>query len=134
MKHIIQGVGLGTLVVPIATTLYHFVIWFAFGFNETAQTLPDMVMYGAMVGLPGAIFALGVLLLYGLPLFLLLRRFNLANWVSVAALAIAPWVVIDGFINQSIHHFIEFSWYSLASGFAFWLMARHSIAEQPSNA
>lgn len=133
MKHIIIGIILGVLAVPIATSLYGIGSWFAYGFADSKMTFLDLLSYHAMTGIPGALFGLGVLIVYGLPLFLILRRFNLANPVSVAIFCILPCVVIDGFINHDIHHFIKFSWVSLLSGFAFWYRARRSISER-SNA
>ena len=115
------------LAVPIATSIYGVGAWFAYGFAESEMTFLDLLTYHAMTGIPGAFFALGVLVVYALPLFFLLRRFGLANPVSVAIFSVLPWVVIDGFINQDIHHFIQFAWISLLSGFSFWLKARHAI-------
>tara|TARA_R110002072_G_C7617908_1_gene505652 strand:- start:123 stop:527 length:405 start_codon:yes stop_codon:yes gene_type:complete len=134
MKRIIQGIIFGTIIVPVATVIYQIVAWFAYGFEESDLAFKEMLIYGAMNGVFGSMFALVVLVVYGLPVFLLLRHFSLANWLSVVVFAVAPWVVIDGFINKDIHHFVEFSWYSLASAFAFWLLARQSIAGNSANA
>jgi riboflavin transporter FmnP len=134
MKRIIQGIALGTIIVPVATVIYQLVAWFAYGFGESDLAFTEMLTYGAMNSVFGAIVALVVLVVYGLPVFLLLRHFSLANWLAVVVFTVTPWVIIDGFINKDIHHFIEFSWYSLASGFSFWLLARHSIAGETVNA
>lgn len=127
MKNIFIGILFGVLAVPIATSLYGVGAWFAYGFADSDMTFLDLLSYHAMTGIPGALFGLAVLIAYGLPLFLLLRRFKLANPVSVAIFCILPWAIIDGFINHDIHHFIQFAWVSLFSGFAFWFKARNSI-------
>ena len=133
MKNILLGILSGTLIVPIATILYQIVSWFRFDFSESNLSFTDMLGYGAFNGVFGAVFALVVLTIYGAPLFIILRHFNLANWLSVSIFCILPWVVVDGIMNKDIHHFIEFSWYSLASGFAFWYLARRSIKQNAIN-
>ena len=134
MKNILKGIVLGSIVTPLATIAYQAVAWFVYGFGESNLKFIDMLIYGSGIGLFGIIVAIVALLSYGLPLFLLLRRFSLANWVAVIIFAVLPWVIIDGFINKDIHHFIEFSWYSIASGMTFWFFAQQSPNLKAENA
>lgn len=127
MKHIFIGILLGMVSVPVATSLYAIGAWFVYGGAGSKMTFLNYLSYHAMTGIPGALFALVVLTVYGLPLFLLLRRYGWANPISVVIFCILPWVIIDGFITHDIHHFIQFAWVSLFSGFAFWLKARRTI-------
>jgi len=133
MKYIIQGILLGAIAVPVATSLYAIGAWFVYGFAESDMTFVNLLSYHAMIGIPGALFALGALVVYGLPLFYLLRRFGWVNPISVAFFCIVPWAIIDGLLIQDVHHFVQFSWISLVSGFAFWSRARHTVNE-PRNA
>lgn len=120
--------------MPLATVVYEAAAWFVYGFGESNLKFLDALIYGVLSGLFGVIVALAALLVYGLPLFLLLHRFKLANWLAVIIFAILPWIIVDGFINKDIHHFIEFSWYSIASGITFWFFAHKPTNLKAENA
>jgi hypothetical protein len=134
MKNIFYGILLGGLAVPIANSVYGIVAWVAYGSSDSNMTFLGLLSYHAITGFFGALVGLVVLSVYGLPLFLLLRRFKLANPVSVAVFCILPWVIIDGLIKHDIHHFIQFAWVSLFSGFAFWFKARNTLQRDEGNA
>ena len=134
MKHIIKGIIFGSIVLPIAAVMYQFVAWFVYGFSESTFTFFGLLIYGASTGTFGILFALIFLVIYGLPLFLVSRYFGFASWLTVAIFAIFPWVIIDGFMNRNIHHFFEFTWYSLVSGSVFWFFARNAVNGKSENA
>jgi len=133
MKHIAIGITLGCFVVPVATVIFSIITWFAYGLNKFELGFIDTLIYGASTGVVGILFALIFLLIYGLPLFLILRHFNRANMRAVVIAAILPWVIVDGFMNQDLHHFFEFTWYSLVCALTFWFFARKSIGSKVNN-
>ena len=140
MKHLIKGIIFGSIILPVAGMIYQFVAWFVYGFSESIDTLFSSLIYGAIIGALGIPYGLIILIIYGLPLFLLsryfveFRCFGFASWFAVVICAILPWIYIDGFMNRDIHHFFEFTWYSfeftwysLVSGLVFWFFARKAV-------
>ena len=134
MKELVKGIAAATILAPVASIIYQLVAWVVYNFNESELTLADMLLYRAMNAPFVILTTLIFITVYGLPIFLLLRKFNLANIITVAIVAITPWVIIDGFINKDIHHFIEFSWHSIVTGVVFWFFAKRTILYEPTSA
>jgi hypothetical protein len=131
MKNIGYGILAGCLVAPVSSVLHlliHAAILsnlFAEGYFQTVASQFVAKLYiGATVGILISVISL---LLYALPIFLLLRKFKLANKWMVLVFALAPWVVSDLIISQNYYHFIEFGLYSIISAFAFWYFAKRSV-------
>ena len=134
MKNILFGIILGSIVCPISATIFYLYIWLVYPIEDSNYTLGEWILGGAGIGLIGIAYAVIIIVVYGLPLFLMLRKLKLVNWLSCIVIALAPWVIIDGFINHDIKHFIEFSWYSLVSGGMFWFFARKTISHETTSA
>jgi|GEM_PF-5515933 len=85
------------------------------------------VVGGLLIGTYGMLVALILVLVYGLPLFLILRKFNLASYISVFLIAVTPWAIAFLLLEYMPDQFIEYSWYSLTSAYAFWFFAKKTV-------
>jgi len=64
-----------------------------------------------------------ITLLYGLPVYLLLKKLNKYNLYSLAALAILPAVVI-GIAEADVFVFLGIAYFSLCIAISFWWLSK----------
>lgn len=128
-KQLILAILAGVLSVSIAiVTVMLFHSMFVVSEVDTssfAEHLGTMAIFGFIAG---EITLLGVLF-YGLPVFLLLRRFNQANIVTCTVTALFPWPIfalLDTTQGAS-SVYVQFAAYSLVSALSFWYFARRVV-------
>lgn len=127
MKNILLGIIWGSIITPLSVVTLYVCIWFVFPGQVTSYSFIEWLLGAFVTGTNSIVYAAIFIVAYGLPIFLALRKFNLANNYTYIIVALLPWVIIDGFITNDIRHFIMYGWYSLASGGVFWIFARKTI-------
>ena len=91
----------------------------------------------AFVSLVALIYSVPAVLLYGLPLFLILRTFQIANIFTCALVALASiaFAALYPPIGATLGKLIAFSFFFLTSALGFWFFARRTISttRRPNN-
>jgi len=91
---------------------------------------PNKSLIGALfASLFAMIFSIPAVLLYGLPLFLLLRKYQRANIFTCVLVALAPilFAALYPPMGASTGKLLTFSFFFLVSALGFWFFARRTL-------
>jgi len=125
LKPLSKAVIAGTLAVPVALTVQ------ALLFSRPAGSFMPYLEGLLAWCIAGSAAALLILLVYGVPSFLLLRKHRLANVLTCCITAALPSGLLAIWSKEPVF-FFQYGYISLVSALAFWLFARQ-VALQPNN-
>jgi hypothetical protein len=118
----------GTLAVPLALAARGLVYHFYKQSTVPATSFLEGLLAWSIAGTAVALF---VLLTYGIPLFLLLRKYRIANVFSCCITAAVPSALIATLAGEPAF-LLQYGYISIVSALAFWLFARRALL-QPNN-
>ena len=104
--------------------------------NQVGSPGWQLPQESVVVAMAAFFYSTLAVLIYGLPVFLVLRRLGLANLLTCTLTALAP-IAIAGFAgplwgkNMWDTTMVPFGAFFLLSGLSFWAFARKSIAKTP---
>lgn len=134
MNKIIKGVFAGSIVTPLTVVIATIFYWFVIPSRNSDYTLTDAITIGLASGFFGIIYTAAILTVYAVPMFLLLRLFNMANSASCIFFALLPAIIlfiltiplspdIQG-LKDAIYITLPIAWLSITSGMMFWKYAK----------
>ena len=93
------------------------------------------VALAMLSGLMALVYIVPAVLLYGLPLFLLFRKFKLANLFTSVLSSLAPiaFAALSPPVAASIEQLLVFALFFLVSAFGFWFFARKTLSVETTS-
>ena len=131
-KHLSAGIAAGVAVPSVAILVHG--AWQAHAqSNQVGSPGWQLPQESVVVAMAALFYSALAVLIYGLPVFLILRWLGLANLLTCILTALAP-IAIAGFAgpmwgkNMWDKTMVPFGALFLLSGLSFWAFARKSIA------
>lgn len=127
-----ESIALGGIaaifVTPLATAAYFMAVNLieARGHITGTELLATGMVTGVITGFFGILLSAFYLFAYALPAFLILFYLRWASVYSCVLVGVLPWA---WFIGDGSDVLLMY-WHSLVSSLAFWVFARHAVAER----